>query len=42
MEWLPTPVFFPGEFHGQRRLEVTETQIQLSDKHFHKREFSSK
>ena len=19
-EWLPTPVFFPGEFHGQRRL----------------------
>ena len=20
MEWLPTPVFLPGEFHGQRRL----------------------
>ena len=20
-EWLPTPVFWPGEFHGQRRLE---------------------
>ena len=20
-EWLPTPVFFPGEFHGQRSLE---------------------
>ena len=19
-EWLPTPVFFPGEFHGQRNL----------------------
>ena len=19
--WLPTPVFFPGEFHGQRSLE---------------------
>ena len=19
-EWLPTPVFLPGEFHGQRRL----------------------
>ena len=19
-EWLPTPVFWPGEFHGQRRL----------------------
>ena len=18
-EWLPTPVFLPGEFHGQRR-----------------------
>ena len=21
MEWLPTPVFFPGESHGQRSLE---------------------
>jgi len=20
-EWLPTPVFWPGEFHGQRSLE---------------------
>ena len=20
MEWLPTPAFLPGEFHGQRRL----------------------
>ena len=20
-EWLPTPVFLPGEFRGQRRLE---------------------
>ena len=20
-EWLPTPVFLPGEFHGQRILE---------------------
>ena len=20
-EWPPTPVFFPGEFHGQRSLE---------------------
>ena len=20
-EWLPTPVFFPGEFQGQRSLE---------------------
>ena len=21
-EWLPTPVFLPGEFHGQRSLAV--------------------
>ena len=21
IEWLPTPVFLPGEFHGQRSLE---------------------
>ena len=21
MEWQPTPVFLPGEFHGQRSLE---------------------
>ena len=20
-EWLPTPVFLPGEFHGQRNLD---------------------
>ena len=20
-EWLPTPVYLPGEFHGQRSLE---------------------
>ena len=22
-EWKPTPVFLPGEFHGQRSLQVT-------------------
>ena len=22
-EWLPTPVFLPGEFHGQRSLWAT-------------------
>ena len=22
-EWLPTPVFLPGEFHGQRSLTAT-------------------
>ena len=22
MEWQPTPVFLPGEFHGQRSLAV--------------------
>ena len=36
-EWLPTPVFWPGEFHGQRSLEVytihgvKESQTGLSD-----------
>ena len=29
-ERLPTPVFWPGEFHG-----VSESQIQLSDFHFY-------
>jgi len=31
-EWLPTPVFWPGEFHGLYILEVTEsdTTEQLS------------
>ena len=23
-EWLPTPVFWPGEFHGQKKLAVHE------------------
>ena len=35
-EWLPTPVFWPGEFH---RLDctvhgVTKSRAQLSDFHF--------
>ena len=33
-EWLPTPVFLPGEFHGQRSLVATvhgvaESRTQL-------------
>ena len=23
-EWLPTPVFFPGEFHGQKTVNLVE------------------
>ena len=38
-ERLPTPVFFPGDFHGQRRLAgvhgVTKSGTQLSDFHFY-------
>ena len=39
-EWLPTPVFLPGESHGQRSLagyspRVTESLAQLSDLHFY-------
>ena len=35
-EWQPTPVFLPGEFHGQRSLVATvhgvaKSRIQLSD-----------
>ena len=33
-EWQPTPVFLPGESHGQRMLEaygVSKSQTQLSD-----------
>ena len=39
-DWLPTPVFWPGEFHGQRSLAgcivhgVAKSQTQLSDFHF--------
>ena len=32
-ERLPTPVFWPGEFHGLYGVE--ESQTQLSDFHFH-------
>ena len=38
LEWLPTLVFLPGEFHGQRTLAghgVTKNWTQLSDFHFH-------
>ena len=39
-KWQPTPVFLPGEFHGQRSLPgyspwVSKSQTQLSDYHFH-------
>ena len=33
-EWLPTPVFLPGEFHGQEPGEVhriAKSQTRLSD-----------
>ena len=39
-ERLPTPIFWPGGFHGQRSLTVyivhgvTKSQTQLSDFHF--------
>ena len=38
-EWLPTPVFLPGEFHGQRSLigyiihGVARSRTQLSNEH---------
>ena len=32
-EWLPTPVFWPGEFHGLFH-GVTKTRTWLSDFHF--------
>ena len=42
-EWLASPVFWPGEFHGQRSLTgyiqsvhgVAKSLTQLSDIHFH-------
>ena len=40
-EWLPTPVFLPGEFHGQRSLVGygqsmgSQSQTRLSDYNFH-------
>ena len=33
-ERLPTPVFWPGEFHGLYSPWVTKSQTQLSDFHF--------
>ena len=27
-EWQPTPVFLPGEFHGQRRLAVYSPWVE--------------
>ena len=30
-EWLPTPVFWPGEFHGLRVHGVTKSQTRLSN-----------
>ena len=35
-QWQPTPVFLPGEFHGQRKLVATvhgvpKNQTQLSN-----------
>ena len=40
-EWQPTPVFFPGEFHGQRSLASYSQSAglqrggRLSNQHFH-------
>ena len=33
-ERLPTPVFWPGEFHGLYNPWVANSQTQLSDSHF--------
>ena len=37
-EWLPTPVFLPREFHGQRSLTSKEmgTAVRLTNTHIHK------
>ena len=40
-DWLPTPVFLPGEFHGQRRLEGSSSwgckELDMTEQltHFH-------
>ena len=34
-ERLPTPVFWPGEFHGLYSPWVTKSQTRLSNFHFH-------
>ena len=31
-EWIPTPEFWPGEFHGQRSLEATVHGVTESDR----------
>ena len=33
-EWLPTPVFLPGEFHGRRRLAGNGKELWLGYFHF--------
>ena len=33
--WLPTPVFWPGEGHGLYIHGVAKSQTQLSEFHFH-------
>ena len=33
MEWLPTPVFWPGEFHGLYSHRVAKSQTLLSNFH---------
>ena len=35
-EWLPTPLFLPGEFHGRRSHRVAKSRTWLSHFHFHK------
>ena len=41
-EWVPTPVFLLGEFHGQRSLAgyivhdaKSQTQLSVSHRHMH-------
>ena len=33
-EWIPTSIFLPGEFNGQRSLASAKGQTGLSDLHF--------
>ena len=38
LQWQPTAVFLPGEFHRQRSLVQSmgsQSQTQLNDEHFH-------
>ena len=30
MEWQPTPVFFPGEFHGQIFFNVATRRVKIT------------